>query len=350
MEEIIFHHVVVSFISAIISIPLLLFFFKIFRVRKSATRTLFIYLALLKPFLALILGIPDMYVPANRFAMIGFRMPDPLNLFPSHLDIGPNHPSLNMKIVNTTVLVTIILIAVSLLYRWIGLALFYRKLAHEEKVDVQDCPDIFSILDELVPIFKVPFPEIVLTHKTFQGPFTIGFWKPVIVLSPEIIESLSIEKLKMILAHELAHIKRGDYFSHWIALISRDAQFFNPFVHISYNWLSNTREKACDELCIEKMEPYRESLAEALIKACEMLKSDKSKRVGVLPDRAYTSLLKQASTLEKRVSNIIHYEFKKRKSSFSPILRKSVLCSFFFALLYVQFFVAMPDSLIKILI
>lgn len=340
MEEIIFHHVVVSIISAGFTLLLIFLIFKIFNIKQSNYRTLFIYLALIRPLLPLVFGAPSKGDLVK--IRVGLKFFDPLNVIPVNLDLNYSHFIWNEKIIVLTVILVLFTIALSLIYRWTGLLILYRKLACEDELRREDCPQIFSILDELVPVFKTPYPKVVLSQKRTQGPFTIGFRRPVIVISPEIIEGLTSKQLMMVFAHELSHIKRRDYISHWVALIIRDIQFFNPFVHISYNWLSIEKEKACDELSLEKVELESKYLAKAILSVCR-LNDNKPPR---LPDLEYpTFFIKQMNCLEKRVLNIINYRYAKHLPTFF-LIESSIAYSSFFIFLFFQLWIEKSGTIL----
>ena len=78
-------------------------------------------------------------------------------------------------------------------------------------------------------------------------PSVVGFIKPVILLPLNICSQLSTEQLEAILMHELAHIKRNDYFINILQSIVELVLFFNPFVWLLGNDARKERENACDD-------------------------------------------------------------------------------------------------------
>jgi len=87
--------------------------------------------------------------------------------------------------------------------------------------------------------------------KLVKFPITIGYFKPVILLPIGLISGIPHNQLEIILAHELAHIKRADYILNIFQSIIEVLFFFNPTVW----WISKTirteREFLCDDLAIE---------------------------------------------------------------------------------------------------
>jgi bla regulator protein blaR1 len=94
-------------------------------------------------------------------------------------------------------------------------------------------------------------PVRVFVSSLINSPFTIGFLKPVILLPAAVVCHLSIEQTEAILLHELAHIKRNDYFINLIIQFIRAILFYNPFVKMFVKTIEREREKSCDELVLQ---------------------------------------------------------------------------------------------------
>lgn len=81
-------------------------------------------------------------------------------------------------------------------------------------------------------------------------PVVIGWLRPVILLPSSAITGLSVRQLELILAHELAHIRRHDYLVNLLQKIAETLLFYHPAVW----WLSGVvrqeRENCCDDLAI----------------------------------------------------------------------------------------------------
>src|SRR5205807_1077780 len=78
------------------------------------------------------------------------------------------------------------------------------------------------------------------------GPLVLGFLRPVILLPPALAARLSREELRLALAHELAHVARGDL---WLSLVPALAQslfFFHPLAGLACREWATAREAACD--------------------------------------------------------------------------------------------------------
>jgi hypothetical protein len=75
---------------------------------------------------------------------------------------------------------------------------------------------------------------------------TYGVVRPRIVL-PSTVATWPDERIDVVLAHELAHIRRGDWVAQILAQIVRAWCWFNPLVWIAARRLRNEAERACDD-------------------------------------------------------------------------------------------------------
>jgi bla regulator protein BlaR1 len=97
-----------------------------------------------------------------------------------------------------------------------------------------------------------------------KSPVTIGYLKPVILLPIASINHLTTEQTEAILLHELAHIKRSDYFINLLSKSIRTILYFNPFATAFGKIIERERERACDEMVMQfQYEPH--SYASALL-------------------------------------------------------------------------------------
>ncbi|ULQ54398.1 M56 family metallopeptidase [Flavihumibacter fluvii] len=96
-------------------------------------------------------------------------------------------------------------------------------------------------------------------------PMILGWLKPVILLPVTVINQLSPDQLEAILIHELAHIKRNDYFWNMLVALAEVVLYFNPFARWIINEIRVERENSCDDWVLQF--PYQpEQYAHALLK------------------------------------------------------------------------------------
>lgn len=86
----------------------------------------------------------------------------------------------------------------------------------------------------------------LLISNNSTTPMTWGIFQPFILL-PKKSENWSLERLKLVLIHEMAHVKRKDFVTHIVAQFVSAILWFNPMVWIITKELISDREHACDD-------------------------------------------------------------------------------------------------------
>lgn len=88
-------------------------------------------------------------------------------------------------------------------------------------------------------------PTVVVSEAA-RSPFVMGLFRPIIVLPFNLATDLSPEESAMVLAHEMAHIRRGDLWLGLVPLIARSLFWFLPPVWFACREVALCREEACD--------------------------------------------------------------------------------------------------------
>ena len=100
-------------------------------------------------------------------------------------------------------------------------------------------------------------------------PLTVGSWRPIILI-PSFLQDSTKSDIESILLHELAHVKRQD--SLWLCIqrIVEAVYWFHPLVWILGLLARDSRERACDDLCVnltQNREDYRNALISVAARA-----------------------------------------------------------------------------------
>ncbi len=111
--------------------------------------------------------------------------------------------------------------------------------------------------------------QLKLSHNV-TSPAVCGLFRPVILVPKAIIEKLSQDKLKAVLTHELAHIKRGDLWINCAQTLLQIAYFYNPFVWLANTMVRRIREQAVDEMVLVALGTQADSYSNTLIDIAEM--------------------------------------------------------------------------------
>jgi len=93
-------------------------------------------------------------------------------------------------------------------------------------------------------------PNLLLSLDT-HVPMAIGWIKPMVLLPVSMVTGLTPTQLDMLMLHELAHIRRYDYFINFIQSIVEIILFFHPAVIWVSNQMRNEREYCSDDIAVK---------------------------------------------------------------------------------------------------
>jgi len=143
-----------------------------------------------------------------------------------------------------------------------------------------------------------------LSHNV-TSPAVCGLFHPVILIPKTLLEQLSHEKLRAVLIHELAHIKRGDLWINCVQTFLQIAYFYNPFVWLANLIVRRIREQAVDEMVLVALGAAAKSYSNTLIDIAEMAFSRPAlslRLVGVVESK---------KALSGRIKHILYRPFPK---------------------------------------
>jgi beta-lactamase regulating signal transducer with metallopeptidase domain len=115
------------------------------------------------------------------------------------------------------------------------------ELTDEEWVRLTDGLSRRLRLGRIVRLLREPAATV---------PMTWGIFHPVILLPGE-ADEWDGERRRVVLAHELAHVRRWDALTQWIAHVALVVYWFNPLVWLAVRKLREEREHACDDAVLE---------------------------------------------------------------------------------------------------
>ena len=141
-----------------------------------------------------------------------------------------------------------------------------------------------------------------------KSPFILGLRKPKIYLSSSMDEVL----YPYVIAHEQAHLKRGDQWWKPLGFLILAIHWFQSFVWVAYLLFCNDLELACDESAVKKLNPQeRKDYSYALL-SCSM-----QRRLVTVCPLAFGEV-----GVKKRVKEILNY----KKPTFWVVLAAVAVC------------------------
>jgi beta-lactamase regulating signal transducer with metallopeptidase domain/enterochelin esterase-like enzyme len=135
--------------------------------------------------------------------------------------------------------------------------------------------------------------------KPVESPLLAGIWRPTIVLPADASHRFDDGELRLVIAHELAHLKRLDLAWNWLPTVVGWLFYFHPLVWLlKRSWLE-TQEAACDELLVQRQSALPSEYGRLLLKLsqCGM-----RPRLGL----AAAGVLGAYRNLERRVLRMAH--------------------------------------------
>jgi bla regulator protein blaR1 len=88
-------------------------------------------------------------------------------------------------------------------------------------------------------------PETI-ESSVIPSPAVTGMFRPLLLLPPKLKDRFSRDELRLMLLHELAHIRRGDLITHFAAAGFLALHWFNPILWFAGSRMRADRESACD--------------------------------------------------------------------------------------------------------
>jgi bla regulator protein blaR1 len=136
----------------------------------------------------------------------------------------------------------------------------------------------------IVSLLKVGSREAVLcTSEQVDRPSIVGFFRPRILLPPDLLATLSKPDLEQIVLHEMEHVRRGDHWTNLLQEVSQVLMPWNPAVLWLNQRLSFERELACDDGVLRATKAHK-AYAACLVRLAEdsMLRRKISLALGFL--------------------------------------------------------------------
>ncbi len=150
-------------------------------------------------------------------------------------------------------------------------------------------------------------------------PVTFSFGTPMILLPVGFSKRLSMEKLNLIILHELCHIKRRDILKNYLWLLAKVVHWFNPLVHVAYAMYLDDVELGCDAMVLRHIHVNRVcTYSQSLLDVMKLSRYRKRLPMTV-------PFFKNKTKLRERVTNMLEPNQKTRIASVIAILLAVVM-------------------------
>lgn len=83
-----------------------------------------------------------------------------------------------------------------------------------------------------------------------EVPTVVGYLKPMVLLPASALSGLSTSQIELILAHELAHVRRHDYLVNLVQTVVESLLFYHPGMWWVSSQIRRERENCCDDMAL----------------------------------------------------------------------------------------------------
>ncbi|UCB46444.1 MAG: M56 family metallopeptidase, partial [Spirochaetota bacterium] len=188
------------------------------------------------------------------------------------------------------------------------------------------------ILRELEKELGITREVLLLKSRKIKVPFTCKVFKPIIVL-PFDADDWSVDRIRVVLTHELAHILRKDNLTQFIARMICSLFWYLPFVWIAYSNLYLEQEKVADSF-VANTEAEPADYAEHLLSFARYTSNH------IMPAGLFLSRGRKMM-LEKRILSLLNF---KKDSVLSKGQKKMKIKYFILVVILVSAFIVLVGS------
>lgn len=166
-----------------------------------------------------------------------------------------------------------------------------------------------QILTSVLQHFRLPtVPQLMIVDSPIAPIVWGGPQQLVIVLSQQLIQSLSDDELEYVLSHELAHIERRDHWSNLFSFVVATLFWWHPIAWVARRELCLAAELCCDAMVMERSRGSRKSYARTLLNVIDLVDGTAS------PNQALLLNFYGMSSLRKRIQMLTMSAVKTRIS------------------------------------
>ena len=141
-------------------------------------------------------------------------------------------------------IIGVLLLSIRLLFGWL------RAHAIAKRNATDAAPEWQHAARRLARKLNLRRAVQLLESAAVEVPTVIGWLRPVVLLPAATLTGLSTEQMEMILAHELAHIRRNDFFVNLMQAVVETLLFYHPAVWWISNRIRVERENCCDDVAV----------------------------------------------------------------------------------------------------
>jgi beta-lactamase regulating signal transducer with metallopeptidase domain/HEAT repeat protein len=127
----------------------------------------------------------------------------------------------------------------------------WRAARRLRRIGVGPAPEAWQqALERLARALGLARPVKLVVSSVARVPGVIGWIKPVVLVPAAAVAGLTPEQVELLLAHELAHVRRHDYLVNVLQCAVESLLFYHPATWWVSRAVRSEREHCCDDLAI----------------------------------------------------------------------------------------------------
>jgi beta-lactamase regulating signal transducer with metallopeptidase domain len=186
------------------------------------------------------------------------------------------------------------LLLVWLLARWWQVARRVRRSKYSEKLTaiLNETRSLAGVKSSAVPV--------KLTDNSIS-PAVCGLFQPVILIPQSLAENFSDEQLRVVLLHELIHLRRGDVWLNFLQTLLQIVYWWHPLVWLANARIRRVREEAVDDAVMLALHDEAESYAPTLLEVAKLALTRPLASLGLV------GILESRSALRQRIERLVNF-------------------------------------------
>ena len=138
---------------------------------------------------------------------------------------------------------------VQIVWTLIGHGRLCRRIG---RIPACDDPRLVELWAQCRAVARVRRPIPIVLFDELGQPALLGLPRPRLLLPTESAD-LSDEQLRMVMLHELAHVRRWDVAANWLLVLLRAIDWWNPVYWLAAARYRSLREQACDAWVLRRL-------------------------------------------------------------------------------------------------
>ena len=174
-----------------------------------------------------------------------------------------------------------------------------------------DDANVLNLLDRCRSDLAIRRRVTVLACNELPAPALMGVLRPRLLLPRHVLDNFAPGELRLILLHELGHLKRNDVLINWIVSLLQVLHWFNPMLFFAFARLRADRELATDELVLSRTgDTEKFAYGDTIVKLLQSLSH--AHRPAPAPLVGAVGILERAHLLRRRITMIAQFRHHAR--------------------------------------